>query len=72
MVLYVALAGRHPFEGETVTSMISSVLHVDPMPIHESNPSVSEEVSAVIHRALVKSREKRYGNAAEMAMDLQA
>ncbi len=66
-VLYEMLAGRPPFEGPTVLSILRKLEDEDPAP-----PGVSPAVDSVALKALAKDRERRYGSAAEMAEALKA
>ncbi len=66
-VLYEMLAGRPPFEGATVLSILRKLEDVDPAP-----PGVSPGADAIVLKALAKDRERRYPTAAEMAEAIKA
>jgi hypothetical protein len=70
MVLYVLLAGRHPFAGQSMMTLLHSIVHTEPPPLRSLTPAVPPALASVIHRGLRKEREDRYSSAAEMAGEL--
>jgi tRNA A-37 threonylcarbamoyl transferase component Bud32 len=66
-VLYEALAGERPFTGGDTITILQSIMHDEPVPLHERNPLVPARLSAVTARALAKDREQRYPNARAFA-----
>ncbi len=73
IVLYQALTGRLPFEGETVAAMIGGHLYRPPLPFETTDPHgrVPEAVRRVVLRALEKDPLQRFASAEEMARALQ-
>jgi serine/threonine protein kinase len=69
-VMYVALAGRKPFEGETTAALLQAILNAAPPPLASLRPDVGEGLSNVVARALSKRPSDRFGSAAEMARAL--
>lgn len=69
--LYAALAGRPPFVGHQVLDTLYKVVHSDPLPLRNLNPQVSQEVEAVVAKAMAKHPIERYANARDFANDLQ-
>ncbi len=67
VVLYELLAGRKPFEGETVTEVMVGIIERQPPPI----PDLPQALRTVLDRALEKNPETRYQTAAEFAADLE-
>ncbi len=65
-VLYHMLTGQAPFSGAAVTLLM---LHANaaPTPLQLIEPSVPEQISAVVLRALEKEPAKRYQSALELA-----
>lgn len=61
-VLYEMLAGRPPFEGGTVLSVLRKIEDEDPQP-----PGVSPRIDALVLKALAKDRERRFQTAADFA-----
>jgi len=54
VIMYEAIAGRVPFAGTNYLSVISQVLNEDPKPVREIRPDVSEELEAIIAKAMAK------------------
>jgi serine/threonine-protein kinase len=71
-LLYNLLAGRRPFEGTEIASIASQVLHKNPRPLSEVVPDIPSFLDGVVARALMKSRDERYGSGEELAQDLLA
>ena len=65
IVLYEMLAGRVPFEADSQLTVIYMHINNPPPPI----PGVSEQVQAIIDRALAKDPNDRYQRSGEMAAD---
>jgi len=64
-VFYELLCGRRPFTGDSIPSVLFSVVHREPEPLARSAPDAPPLV-AVIERALSKDPAFRYQDAAEM------
>lgn len=58
-VMYQMLTGSLPFEGEDVLTTVLAIQNEQPIPIHERNPLIPEEVSAWVLRLLAKKPEDR-------------
>jgi serine/threonine protein kinase len=71
-VLYTMLTGRAPFAADTADLLAIAVLQAKPVPPSHFNPEVPFELDAVVARAMMKSLDRRYQSAAEMAADLRA
>lgn len=67
VVLYEALAGRRPFDGDDEADTLLSVLMGDPEPVSRLAPGVPAAIDAVLERALARSPDSRYASAAELA-----
>lgn len=65
IVLYEMLAGRVPFEADSQLTVIYMHIHAPPPPI----PGISEEMQAVIDRALAKDPNDRYQSSGEMSAE---
>jgi serine/threonine protein kinase len=72
VIMYEAIAGRVPFAGTNYLSVISQVLNEEPKPVREIRPEVSEELEAIISKAMAKDRTQRYDDADAMLQDLTA
>lgn len=70
VILFEALAGRTPFEGESATSVAASIV-ADPLPsLRALRPDLPEALEAVVYGALTKDREQRYQSMGAFAVAL--
>src|SRR5262249_9878398 len=69
-VLYQMATGILPFNGETSAVMFDSILNRDPAPVNHVNPSLPQELSRILDKALEKDRTLRYQSATEFKTDL--
>lgn len=70
VVLYELLAGRVPFNAETLPQICALILTVAPPTIRQFVPSVPEGLEAVVLRCLEKDRSSRFRNVSELAYAL--
>jgi eukaryotic-like serine/threonine-protein kinase len=72
IVLFVALAGRVPYDADTTASILAQHLSA-PVPFARNlNPGLPEEVQAVVEKALAKEPDARYQRAGDLAAALYA
>jgi TolB-like protein len=71
VVLYEMVAGRAPFEGETPSHVIVSILESTPRPL-SLDPEVPAELSRIVTKAISKAKTDRYQTAGDMALDLKS
>jgi serine/threonine-protein kinase len=69
-VLYEMATGRRPFLGSG-PALIDAILHEPPADIGKLNPKTSEALKPVIGKCLEKDREKRYGSAEMVAVEIR-
>jgi len=71
IILYEMLTGRQPYEADT--PMAVAFKHItDPVPnIREANPTLPEDVEAVIHTAMAKDKESRFDTTTELVDSLR-
>src|SRR6185436_12160867 len=67
VVSYETLTRRRPFERATTPEIAQAILKQIPPPASELNPSVSQSVSRVVHKAMAKQPWHRFSNAREFA-----
>ncbi len=67
VVSYETLTRRRPFERATTPEIAQAILKQIPPPASEINPSVSQAVSRVVHKAMAKQPWHRFSNAREFA-----
>jgi hypothetical protein len=71
VLLYELLAGQKPFTGESPTTVVYQIMHVEPPPVSASVPELPESLQEIVGRALQKNPDERYSRASEMSADLQ-
>jgi eukaryotic-like serine/threonine-protein kinase len=72
VVLYEMVGGIPPFQGETPSDCIASILTTEPPPLSSVAPGVSTELQSIVQKALRKNRNERYQTIAEMLADLRS
>jgi serine/threonine protein kinase len=71
VVLYETLTGRVPFEGETASDVIVSILEKEPPPLAWYWPEMPAELQRIVSKALRKDREERYQTVKDLLLDLK-
>ena len=71
-LFYELLAGRRPFTGPTIPAVLYAVAHKEPEPLSRAAPDVPPALEPFVMRALAKSPDARYADAAEMRRALEA
>ena len=71
-VVYEMLAGKAPFIGATVESVLHQHLTADPAPVTQLRRTVPESVVPVLGRALAKPAADRYATTTQFAQALEA
>ncbi|MDR1462253.1 MAG: serine/threonine protein kinase, partial [Azoarcus sp.] len=72
VVMFHLLTGRLPFRAVSPAQLVYKIINTDPPSAAQLNPDVSEQMNAVIHKAMEKDLYTRYKNGAEFAKDLSA
>src|SRR3989442_6085267 len=72
VVLYEMAAGRVPYEGETATDVILSVVEREPPPLARYSREVPLELERIVNKALRKNREERYQTVKDLLLDLKS
>jgi eukaryotic-like serine/threonine-protein kinase len=71
VVLYEALTGQAPFQGDNIHGIMYQVLNSTPPPPSMRNPELPHIVDLVVAKALAKDVEERYQTAKELIADLR-
>jgi eukaryotic-like serine/threonine-protein kinase len=71
-VIYEMLARRKPFEGETPSDTLASILRSEPAPLSRVAPGTPSELVRIVTKALRKDREERYQVVKDLWLDLKA
>ena len=69
-VLYEMLTGSAPFTGDSPLSIAYKHVRENPEPPSHLNPDVSQELDAIVLKAMAKNPDNRFSSAAEMREDL--
>jgi serine/threonine protein kinase/Tol biopolymer transport system component len=72
VVLYEMTTGRAPFEGETTSDLIASILTAEPAPLGDLAPETPAALQKIVAKALSKNRDDRYESADDLLHDLKA
>jgi tRNA A-37 threonylcarbamoyl transferase component Bud32 len=67
---YELLSYSRPFQGESLQTVFSKILHSDPPPLRELGLDVPPVIQKVLDRALAKSPRDRYSDTGEFLNDL--
>ena len=70
VVIYEMITGSAPFEGETASDLIASILKEEPQLIREHSPDSPDELQRIVSKALHKDKQKRYQTINDMLVDL--
>ncbi len=68
-ILYEMLSGRTPYTAESgeYTEILFKIFTTEPEPLASSRPDLPEGLAAIVHRALQRDLDARFGSALEMA-----
>jgi serine/threonine protein kinase len=69
-ILYELLAGKSPFEGETLPEVYARISTQPPVPLLNHRPDTPTGLQQVVLKCLEKDRARRYSNVAELALAL--
>jgi serine/threonine-protein kinase len=72
VVLYHALSGSLPFDGETFAGVVVSIATTTPPPLRRLRPDLSPALDRVVSKAMARHRHDRYANVAELLAALRA
>ncbi|MCX6569135.1 MAG: serine/threonine-protein kinase [Candidatus Aminicenantes bacterium] len=71
VILYELLAGRKPFMGDNLSTIVYKIVHEEPQRVTDINQSLPPGYEDVLRRALAKSPDDRYQSGREMIADLE-
>ena len=71
VVLYEMIAGRAPYEGQTTSDVIVSILEREPPPLVNYSPEAPTGLERIVRRCLEKDRGRRYQSAKDLLKDLK-
>ncbi len=70
VIMYLALSGRLPFDGENLVGVLYMVVHEQPTPLQRLAPELPAHVVAAIARAMSKNKEDRFPRMADFVRAL--
>jgi hypothetical protein len=70
-VLYEMITGRRAFAGDSILSILSSILRDEPKPAAEIAHGLPRELDRVVKRCLQKDPNRRYQHAGDLKIDLE-
>jgi serine/threonine protein kinase len=68
--LYAMLAGRPPFDGNTLAEILTKVLYETPAPVRTLRPEVSVETGYLVERMMLRDVALRYRTPADVVADI--
>jgi serine/threonine protein kinase/WD40 repeat protein len=71
VVMYEALTGKPPFDGESLLSVLEAVRHHHPPAPRQLDRSIPRDLSTICMKCLEKRPSRRYQRAADLAADLK-
>jgi pimeloyl-ACP methyl ester carboxylesterase len=71
VVLYEMLTGRPPFQADTPEALFFALQHRDPTSLRSLRPEIPAGLATIVHRLLEKNPARRYGQARELAAELE-
>jgi serine/threonine-protein kinase len=71
VVAYELLGGARPFSGDSYSTVLRSILTVDPPDVTHFNPLVPEDVAAIVRKMLAKDVSKRYATISQAREELE-
>jgi serine/threonine-protein kinase len=72
MVLYEAIAGRHPFAGRSVPEVVDAIQHTTVADLRDVRPECPAAVAAYLNDALSRVASRRPASAADVRTALRA
>jgi eukaryotic-like serine/threonine-protein kinase len=71
ILLYEMVTKHAPFEGETTSDIIASILKTDPPPLFFHSPEAPAELERIVTKSMAKKQEERYQTAKDLLIDLK-
>jgi len=71
ILLYEMLTGRVPFSGATAVAVMVQHVNAAPPSMRELRPEIPASIESVVMRSLAKERDRRHGDATELARELR-
>jgi serine/threonine protein kinase/WD40 repeat protein len=72
VVIYEMIAGRSPFESETKSDAIVSILEKEPPTLSAYTSDIPTELQRIVTKALRKNKDERYQTTKDLLLDLRS
>lgn len=69
--LYELFAGRTPFQSDDPMTLLHAQIAIMPAPLHEVDPRIPEQLSALVQKLLAKNPDDRYQSSFGLLADLK-
>ena len=70
-VIYEMVTRRKPFDGETPSDVLASILKTEPAPVSQLLEDAPPELTRIVAKALKKNRDERYQVISDLLLDLK-
>lgn len=70
-ILYEAITRQQPFASETIIDSLHKIIHAQPPPIKEFNPTAPADLQRIVRRCLQKDPEERYQTIKDVAIEIK-
>jgi eukaryotic-like serine/threonine-protein kinase len=70
-VIYELVTRKKPFDGETPSDVLASILRTEPPPVSQLLEDAPPELTRIVAKALKKNREERYEASGDLLLDLK-
>jgi serine/threonine protein kinase/Tfp pilus assembly protein PilF len=70
-ILYEAVTGKKPFEGDSVVKSLHMVIYEPAPAIADQNPSAPADLQRIVRRCLAKDPDERFQSVKEVAIELK-
>src|SRR5262249_4918259 len=71
LVLYELLTLRPPIAAATREGILRNIVRKSLPPVSWQNKAIPQDLESIVHKAAARDSDERYGNAGELATDLQ-
>ncbi len=71
VMFYELLSGKLPFNGRDRKALAEQICELDPRPMHQRSPLLSEDVNAIFQRCCAKKPAERFASVRELAIALE-
>lgn len=70
-LLYEAIAGQRPFQGESKVQSLYRLVYEPPPPLGDLNPNAPPELQRIVRRCLAKDPDERYQSIQDVSLELK-